>query len=91
VVESLTAIETMILAEIADPKSTRRSVGVLYAVLIGFVGERAFDWGPINRAIKDRFGGPWNGPTDKVKSIGWRLYERTVAALPAPPQAEAGS
>mgnify|MGYP000308328432 CR=1 FL=1 len=71
--------DRVILTEIADPKSTRRSVGALYAVLIGIVGERDLDWTPINLAIRDRFGG--NGPLDRVKKAGWSLYDRTVATV----------
>lgn len=69
----------MLACELGSGYATQRSVGVLYALLIGTLGDFDADtWSPINQAIMDALDLTDMKSFDRLKRIGWNLYDGMV-------------
>jgi hypothetical protein len=92
--------EQLFWAEIGSDKSTIRSVGVCYAVLIAYAAGRlkaedpvnAEFWRPINMAINERFG--WSLPRDvdkidRIRRIAWSINDAACRLIPSHSQPQA--
>lgn len=62
-------------AEIATGKATKRSLGVLYGLLLG---DRTTDWPTANGLVTEALGDDLK-TLDRTKQIGWQIYDHIVA------------
>jgi hypothetical protein len=71
--ETISEIVTrLMLAELSRPGATKRSLGAIYALALGYLGTDDLTYRRLNDAIRDardiRF-------LDHVKRIGWEIWE----------------
>lgn len=75
----------IIRADIATGKATKRSLGVLYAlVMAGASCEGKDFWRPLNDAIIGYGGGDRFAYLEGVKKIAWSIFEEVGRSAQAP-------
>lgn len=87
-------VTRLMAAEVASGKATKRSLGVIYALGIGFMRPDDPAWKQINGAIRDWRGGDIRYLED-VKTVGWEAHDAMAkgnapTAFPQIQTAEAG-
>lgn len=71
---------SILYVECASGKSTRRSLAVAYAMVIGaWAADQSIDLQPVHEAMLDAAGMPDLIGLDAVKRQAWKIYEATVA------------
>lgn len=80
----LSGIERLFWTEVKDPRATRRSLAVCYAMLISIGAGRGGEfWAPINEAVNARLGLSDFKKVDRWQRTPWQILEG-VEAFEAP-------
>lgn len=70
----MTAMESVLYDDLADPRCTRRNVAQSYAAVMRYTPDA--DWGAINAAILERYR---PSGLEFIKQEAWKINERIAA------------